>query len=72
MDLAPCLRIRFNYVLETMMVDEDDLLENISNQVDDYKKMRSFGKQLVVKQQKDKEPLASKFCKTHSCWLLNE
>lgn len=57
MDLAPCLRIRFNYVLETMMVDEDDLLENISNQVDDYKKMRSFGKQLVVKQQKDKEPL---------------
>jgi hypothetical protein len=33
------------------------LLENISNQVDDYKKMRSFGKQLVVKQQKDKEPL---------------
>lgn len=57
MDLAPCLQIRFNYVLETMMVDEDDLLENISNQVDDYKKMRSFGKQLVVKQQKDKEPL---------------
>jgi hypothetical protein len=43
-------------VLEKMMVGEVDLLEMIINRVDDYGKMRSFGKQLVVKQQKTKNP----------------
>jgi hypothetical protein len=53
-DLASSLWIQFNDVLEKMMVGEVDLLEMIINRVDDYEKMRSFGKQLIVKQQKTK------------------
>ncbi len=50
-DYASRLRIAFNDVLEHMLIGDDSLLQKISDQGDDYEKMRrSFGKQLAVKQ----------------------
>ncbi|KAL6508662.1 hypothetical protein OROGR_023373 [Orobanche gracilis] len=51
------LRMKFNDVLERMVLDTS-VVENISDQADQYENSRnSFGKQLSIRQRKTKNPL---------------